>query len=40
MDRRNRRLAKDYERLTRTGEMLLYTAMARLTLRRLAKGAH
>jgi putative transposase len=37
---RNRRLAKDYERLTRTGEMLLYAAMARLTLRRLAKRAH
>ncbi|HEX8570502.1 MAG TPA: transposase, partial [Caulobacteraceae bacterium] len=37
---RNRRLAKDYERLPGTGEMLLYAAMARLTLRRLAKGAH
>jgi putative transposase len=37
---RNRRLAKDYERLPRTGEMLLYAAMARLTLRRLAKRAH
>ncbi len=37
---RNRRLAKDYERLTRTGEMLLYIAMARLTLRRLVKRAH
>ncbi len=29
---RNRRLAKDYERLPGTGEMLLYAAMARLTL--------
>jgi transposase len=37
---RNRRLAKDYERLTSTGEMLLYAAMARLTLRRLVKRAH
>ena len=37
---RNRRLAKDYERLPRTGEMLLYAAMARLTLRTLAKRAH
>ena len=37
---RNRRLAKDYERLTRTGEMLLYAAMARLTLRRLARRTH
>ena len=37
---RNRRLAKDYERLPGTGEMLLYVAMSRLTLRRLAKRAH
>ena len=37
---RNRRLAKDYERLPRTGEMLLHAAMARLTLRRLARQAH
>ena len=37
---RNRRLAKDYERLPRTGAMLLYAAMARLTLRRLAKRTH
>ena len=37
---RNRRLAKDYERLARTGEMHLYAAMARLTLRRLARHAH
>jgi transposase len=37
---RNRRLAKDYERLARTGEMLLYAAAARLTLRRLVKQAH
>jgi putative transposase len=32
---RNRRLAKDYERLTATGEMLLYTGMSRILLRRL-----
>ncbi|WP_456305267.1 transposase [Craurococcus roseus] len=37
---RNRRLAKDCERLTRTGEMLLYAAMSRLTLRKLAERAH
>ena len=37
---RNRRLAKDYERLPRTGEMLPYAAMARLTLRRSARHAH
>ena len=34
---RNRRMSRDYERLVETGEMLLYIAMARLTLRRLAK---
>src|SRR5918997_2623982 len=34
---RNRRMSRDYERLTETGEMLLYAAMARVTLRRLAK---
>ncbi len=37
---RNRRLAKNFERLPSTGAMLLYAAMARLTLRRLAKRAH
>jgi putative transposase len=31
----NRRLAKDYERLAETGEMLLYLAMSRILLRRL-----
>jgi putative transposase len=30
----NRRLAKDYERLVETGEMLLYLAMSRILLRR------
>ncbi len=34
---RNRRMSRDYERLTETGEMLLYAAIARVTLRRLAK---
>ena len=34
---RNRRMSRDYERLIRTGEMLLYASMARVTLRRLAK---
>ena len=33
---RNRRLAKDYERLIETGEMLLYLGMSRILLRRLA----
>ena len=32
---RNRRLAKDYERLPETGEMLLYAGMSRILLRRL-----
>ena len=36
---RNRRMSKDYEQLTATGEMLLYMCMARVTLRRLAKPA-
>jgi len=31
----NRRLAKDYERLVETGEMLLHLAMSRILLRRL-----
>ena len=34
---RNRRMAKDYERLTQTSEMLVYMAMARVMLRRLAR---
>ena len=33
----NRRLAKDYERLVATGEMLLYLAMGRILLQRLAR---
>ncbi len=33
----NRRLAKDYERLLETGEMLLYLAMSRILLRRLTR---
>jgi putative transposase len=33
----HRRLAKDYERLVETGEMLLYLAMGRILLRRLAR---
>ncbi len=36
---RNRRMSKDDEQLTATGEMLLYMWMARVTLRRLAKPA-
>jgi transposase len=33
---RNRRMSRDFERLIQTSEMLLYAAMARITLRRLA----
>jgi transposase len=33
----DRRLAKDYERFVETGEMLLYLAMSRILLRRLAR---
>lgn len=33
----NRRLSKDYERLCETSEALIYTAMSRLMLRRLAR---
>lgn len=33
---RNRRLAKDYEGLPQTGEALVYAAMSRLMLKRLA----
>ncbi len=36
---RNRRMSRDYERLIETAEMLLYAAMARVTLRRLAETA-
>ena len=33
----NSQLAKDYERLVETGEMLLYLAMSRILLRRLTR---
>src|SRR4051794_19388638 len=33
----NRRMSKDYERLPETGETLLYVAMSRLMVRRLAR---
>jgi transposase len=33
----NRRLSKDYERLPETGEALIYAAMSRLMVRRLAR---
>lgn len=33
---RNRRMSRDFEHLIQTSEMLLYAAMARITLRRLA----
>jgi putative transposase len=33
----NRRMSKDYERLTETGEALIYAAMSRLMARRLAR---
>lgn len=36
---RNRRMSRDYECLIATAEMLLYAAMARVTLRRLAEQA-
>jgi putative transposase len=32
----NRRMSRDYERLVKTSEMLLYASMTRVTLRRLA----
>ncbi len=32
----NRRMGKDYERVPETGEALLYVAMSRLMVRRLA----
>ena len=32
----NRRMSKDYERLTETGEAFIYVAMSRLMARRLA----
>ena len=33
----NRRMSKDYERLTETGEAFVYVAMSRLMARRLAR---
>ena len=33
----NRRMSKDYERLAETGETLVYVAMSRLMVRRLAR---
>jgi hypothetical protein len=33
----NRRMAKDYERLSATGEAFVYAAMTRLMVRRLAR---
>ena len=33
----NRRMSKDYERLTETGEAFIYVAMSRLMARRLAR---
>jgi putative transposase len=33
----NRRMSKDYERLCASGEALVYAAMSRLMLRRLAR---
>jgi putative transposase len=35
-----RRLAKDYERLPTVGEEMIYAAMSRIMLRRLARTAH
>jgi transposase len=37
---RNRRMSRDYERLIKTSEMLLYASRARVMLRRLAKQTH
>jgi transposase len=36
---RNRRMSRDYEFLAQTTEALVYVAMIRLMVRRLAKGA-
>jgi putative transposase len=33
----NRRMSKDYERLTETSEVFVYVAMSRLMVRRLAR---
>ncbi len=33
----NRRMSKDYERLTETSEAFIYVAMSRLMVRRLAR---
>ena len=37
---RNRRMSRDFERLIKTSETLLYASMARVMLRRLAKQTH
>ena len=34
---KNRRMSKDYERVPQTGEALMYVAMSRLMVRRLAR---
>jgi putative transposase len=34
---KNRRMSKDYERLTATSEAFIYVAMTRLMVRRLAR---
>jgi putative transposase len=36
---RVRRLSKDYERLPKVAEAMIYGVMSHITLRRLAKGA-
>jgi putative transposase len=33
----NRRMSKDYERLTETSEAIIYVAMSRLMVKRLAR---
>ncbi len=37
LEHQNRRMSKDYERVPETGEALLYVAMTRLMVRRLAR---
>jgi hypothetical protein len=37
LDGQNRRMSKDYERLTATSEVFVYVAMTRLVLKRLAR---
>jgi putative transposase len=36
----NRRMSKDYERLPETAEVVMYVAMSRLMVRRLARIIH